>query len=305
MSLAGVSRSLSRRICGSREAAAWSSAGPTRALRNDGVVGRFFSRQIWSKSGAAARFPDSVVGYSRSYGACGAAGGLFPRGFFGKSAAPGSMWRSSRPFHFQAARNLADDDARRGSSFMRQHKHILVFTGIVSAIGGTLFLMPAQQPTAKEAKNVSAMSINLEEVRKETINNDVEKVSKEEAMNNDVEKARKESAMKARFEAWMKEHNRWYWTRKEKARRYKFFKANAEFVDSMNAKLIKEGKHSNFGTNELSDYSDEELANYGTPAEDFVEFDKLFGSKSFVSAEDLRELNARLVRKCFSRSVEK
>ena len=51
-----------------------------------------------------------------------------------------------------------------------------------------------------------------------------------------------------------------------------------------------------FGTNYFSDFSDEEWENYGTPAEDLVEFDKLFRSKSFVSLEDLRELNARLER---------
>ena len=75
----------------------------------------------------------------------------------------------------------------------------MVFSGIVSATGGTLFLntfnevcMPAQQPTTKEARNVSAMSINLEELRKEDITNDVE-----EAMESNVEKARKkEAAMK-------------------------------------------------------------------------------------------------------------
>ena len=76
----------------------------------------------------------------------------------------------------------------------------------------------------------------------------------------------------------------------------KFFKANADRVDSMNEKLVKEGKPCSFGTNDFFDFSDEEWENYGTPADDLVEFDKLFRSKSFVSLEDLRELNARLER---------
>jgi hypothetical protein len=52
-----------------------------------------------------------------------------------------------------------------------------------------------------------------------------------------------------------------------------------------------------FGTNDLPYLTDKEFHSYGPSEEDFEEFDRLFGSKSFVTPQELRRLNENFGRK--------
>uniref|UniRef100_A0A0E0L468 Cathepsin propeptide inhibitor domain-containing protein n=1 Tax=Oryza punctata TaxID=4537 RepID=A0A0E0L468_ORYPU len=64
-----------------------------------------------------------------------------------------------------------------------------------------------------------------------------------------------EAAMEARFQDWMKEHNRSYSTDEEKARRYAIFKETVMRADKANA--VKP-MHIPFAPNGFADWTDEE-----------------------------------------------
>ncbi|KAL6653732.1 hypothetical protein ACP70R_008656 [Stipagrostis hirtigluma subsp. patula] len=69
-----------------------------------------------------------------------------------------------------------------------------------------------------------------------------------------------EAMMKERLEKWMAEHGRTYEEDVEKARRFKVFKANADFIDRTNAAGVNKY---NLATNKFADMtSDEFLARY-------------------------------------------
>uniref|UniRef100_A0A0D3G9A8 Cathepsin propeptide inhibitor domain-containing protein n=1 Tax=Oryza barthii TaxID=65489 RepID=A0A0D3G9A8_9ORYZ len=64
-----------------------------------------------------------------------------------------------------------------------------------------------------------------------------------------------EATMKARFQDWMKEHNRSYSTEEEKARRYEIFKETAIRADKANAVRPMDVP---FAPNGFADWTDEE-----------------------------------------------
>ncbi|CAN6334730.1 unnamed protein product [Urochloa humidicola] len=66
-------------------------------------------------------------------------------------------------------------------------------------------------------------------------------------------------AMRERYNRWAAKHGRTHKNPAEKARRYKVFSANAEFIDSYNAAGIKSNSSTRLETNKFSDMTDDEF----------------------------------------------